>query len=208
MLGHLDKSTAAGGRRDYSCPARLRGVRSAAPANDPYAIGTGVTEAGGGPVTAASAECYHTVANIWNARLGRSSHVGLGGVTYSNPGTLVIPVGLRTFPVKGHEITGWYVYRAMVDSALLEAAFAPELAGRRISKTLYHEVGGFWLWTLNPHFDIRLSGNIGFAGEGTKDLARLANCNTAGPAGQGTPRVACDAEDVALKAEARFRARF
>ena len=28
MLGHFDRSSAAGGRRDYSCPARLRGVRN------------------------------------------------------------------------------------------------------------------------------------------------------------------------------------
>ena len=45
MLSHFDRSSAAGGRRDYSCPARLRGVRSGAPANNPYAIGTDVTEA-------------------------------------------------------------------------------------------------------------------------------------------------------------------
>ena len=28
MLAHFDRSSAAGGRRDYSCPARLRGVRT------------------------------------------------------------------------------------------------------------------------------------------------------------------------------------
>jgi hypothetical protein len=200
MLAHLDKSTTAGGTRDFSCPGRFRGARSAAPANNPYAIGTDVTEAGGGPTTAPSVECHHTVANVWNARVGRGSHVGLVA-TYSNPGTLVIPVGLRSFPLKGHEITGWYAYRAVVDTSLYEAAFAPE--GLRMSKGLYHEIGGFWFWTLNPHFDIRLSGNIGIPGEGTKDLARLADCN---------PRVAgiqsCEGEDLALKAEARFRARF
>jgi hypothetical protein len=74
MMAHLDRSSAAGGRRDYSCPARLRGVRQEAPANNPYAIGTAVTEAGGGRIRDASAECYHTVSNLWNARLGRASH--------------------------------------------------------------------------------------------------------------------------------------
>jgi hypothetical protein len=64
------------------------------------------------------------------------------------------------FPLKEHELTGWYVYRAMVDSTLLEVALAPELAGRRIGKSMYHEVGGFWLWSPNPHFDIRLTGLI------------------------------------------------
>ena len=46
---------------------------------------------------------------------------------YSNPGTLVASAGVRTFPLKGHEITGWYVYRAMTHSGLLETAFAPEI---------------------------------------------------------------------------------
>jgi hypothetical protein len=200
LMAHLDRSAALGGARDYSCPGRLAGLRGAATtASGPYAIGTGVTEAstGGG-----FAECSHTVANLWNERLGKSSHVGIT-VTYSNPGTLTFPVGLRVFPVKGHEITGWYVYRAMVDTTLLETALAPELAGRGIRKAQVHELGGFWMWTLNPHFDIRLMGTIGFAGGGYKDLARLADCN---------PRTAglqsCSGDDVALRGEARFRARF
>lgn len=143
--------------------------------------------------------------NLFNSRLGNISHVGLA-VSYSNPRTLGLPVGLRAFPLKEHEVTGWYVYRALVDSSLLEAAFAPEIAAGQISgigKGLYHEVGGFWMWTLNPHFDIRLSGNIGIPTGGTKDLGNLADCN---PSVAG--RQPCEAEDVALKAEARFRARF
>jgi hypothetical protein len=111
---------------------------------------------------------------------------------------LVIPVGLRVFPLKGHEITGWYVYRGLAKTQLLEIAFAPELAGRGISKTQYHELGGFWMWTLNPYFDIRLAANIAIPGEGYKDLGRLATCNT----------IQCTGNDVALSAEARFRARF
>ena len=100
--------------------------------------------------------------------------------------------------MQGHELAGWYIYRAMVDTSLLEVAFAPELAGRGISKTEYHEIGGSWQWALNPHFDIRLSGNIALPGEGYKDLARLATCGTR----------ACDGNDPALSAQARFRARF
>jgi hypothetical protein len=123
--------------------------------------------------------------------------------TYSNPGTLVIPVGIRTFPLKGHEITGWYVYRGMVDTSLLEIAFEPERGGRPIRKTQYHGVGGYWLWTLNPYFDIRLSGEIAIPGEGYKDIARLADCNPNAPGVQS-----CDGNDPALKGEARFRARF
>jgi hypothetical protein len=58
------------------------------------------------------------------------------------------------------------------------------------------------MWTLNPYFDIRLTGNIGIAAGGYRDLAHLANCNPSGPF------VRCDGNDVALKADLRFRARF
>ena len=205
MLGHFDRSSAAGGRRDYSCPARLRGVRNAAPANNPYAIGTDVTEAGGGPTNAASGECYHGVSNLWNSRLGRQSHVGIV-TTYSNPGTVMGSVGARTFPLKGHEITGFFTYRAVANNNLLEAAFAPEIqAGviRQIRKSLYYELGGFWMWTINPHFDIRVAGNVAKAADGSRDLAHLADCDPS-----PTVRRTCAAETVALRGDVRFRARF
>jgi hypothetical protein len=202
MLSHLDK-TAAAGTRDFSCPARFRGVASrlnGVPGN-PYAIGTQVTAATAG---GAFAECYHTVANLWNARLGRRSHQGIL-TTYSNPGTLLGSVGVRTFPLRGHEITGWYMYRGMVTANLLEEAFAPEIGNgtiRKIRETLYHEFGGFWMWTLNPHFDIRLAGSIGLADGATSDMARLADCDP------GPVRRPCEGQAVALRGEARFRARF
>jgi hypothetical protein len=204
MMGHFDRSSAAGGRRDYSCPARLRGVRRDAPANNPYAIGTDVTDAGGGRIQDASAECYHSVSNLFNSRLGNRSHAAIQ-TTYSNPGTIVGSAGMRTFPFKGHEITGWYVYRAVADSDLLEAAFAPEIqAGtiRKIRTALYHELGAFWMWTLNPHFDIRMAGNVAYAGDGSRDLARLADCDP------GTLRRTCQGETLALRGDVRFRARF
>jgi len=201
FFSHLDKSTAFGGTRDYSCPGRLRGVRRGAPANNPSAIGADALADGAG---GAVSQCYHPVGNVWNLNVGNESHPGLT-IPYSNPGTLLGVVGLKTFPVKGHEVTGWYVYRAFADSALVEAAFIrgtdPGFNGR-IRKTLYHEVGGFYQWTLNPYFDIRLAGNIGIPGEGTKDLGRLADCD---------PRSAfrsCQAENLALKGEVRFRTRF
>jgi hypothetical protein len=185
--------------RDYSCPARSQGLagRTQGVPGNPYAVGANVLGSGGG-----TTECSHSTSNVFNSRLGSPSHVGIV-TTYSNPGTLVIPVGVRTFPLKGHEITGWYVYRSMITTDLLEIAFAPELAGRSIRKTQYHGVGGFWLWTLNPHFDIRVSGEIAIPGEGYKDIARLADCNPNATGGQS-----CDGDDPALKAEARFRARF
>ena len=122
---HLDRSAAVGGTRNYSCPARARGLRGSFPANNPYAIGTFVLGSNAG---AGFAECAHSVSNLFNSRLGNISHVGLA-VSYSNPGTLVIPVGLRVFPLKEHEFTGWYVYRAMVDTTLLEDRLWPRTGG-------------------------------------------------------------------------------
>lgn len=204
FFAHLETSNAFA-LRDYSCPARAQNVRSQAPVGNPTAVGAEVLAGGVGAlsapgVSATATDCAHTTGNPFNDSLGNTSHRGIR-TTYSNPGSLVIPAGLRFLPLKGHEITGWYVYRAMVDTALLERAFAPEIQSGRIRgirKTQYHEVGGFWSWTLNPHFDIRLSGNIAIPGEGYKDLARLATCN-------GRP---CEGDDVALVGEARFRARF
>jgi hypothetical protein len=197
---HLDRSNAYAGR-DYACPARAQGVRQTVPASNPFAIGGLVL--GGSPPT--GGECNHTVANPFNQRLANRSHPGIF-TTYSNPGTLLLATGLRVFPVKGHEITGWYVYRGMATTKLLEAAFIrgtdPGFTGN-ISKAQYHELGGYYQWTLNPHFDIRLAGNIAIPGEGFKDLAQLADCN---------PNVAgiqsCKGNDPALVAELRFRARF
>jgi hypothetical protein len=203
-LAHLDK-TVSGGTRDFSCPARFSGVasRQNGVGGNPYAIGRLISQASGPSFS----ECYHGVASLWNRNLGRRMHQGLSVVTYSNPGTLLGSVGLRVFPARGHEITGWYVYKGMVTANLLEEAFAPEIGNgtiRKIRETLYHEFGGFWMWTLNPHFDIRFAGSIGLADGATKDMARLANC---APPGSTVPRP-CEAETVALRGEARFRARF
>jgi hypothetical protein len=163
-----------------------------------------LADGGGNTRTGAFAECAHTVSNIFNSRLGNTSHVAIN-VSYSNPGTLVIPVGLQVFPLKGHRINAWYTYRAILDSTLLETAFAPEIqAGviHHIRKPLYHDVGAYWMWTINPHFDIRLTGNMGFAAEGYRDLARLADCDP------GPGRRVCQGQGTAIRGEARFRARF
>ena len=187
--------------RDYSCPARAQGLtaRPQGVPGNPYAVGTQAIGAAG-----STYECSHSTSNVFNSRLGNTSHVGYVS-TYSNPGTLVVPVGLRLFPFQGHNLAGWLVYRAMVDSSLLEIAFAPELAGRSrgIRKTQYYGIGGQWVWTLNPHFDIRLAGEIAIPGDGYKDLARLADCNPSVPGVQS-----CAGNDPALKGEVRFRARF
>jgi hypothetical protein len=154
-------------------------------------------------------ECGHTVGSPFNDRIGDLSHLGLS-TPYSNPGTLVFPVGLRVFPLKGHEINGWYAYKGWLNSKALNVAFAPERAVRGIGgigTTQYHELGTSWLWTLNPNFDIRLAGDIAFAANAYHDLAHLANCNYGG-AGIYQTSILCRANEPALRAEVRFRGRF
>jgi hypothetical protein len=198
-FSQMDTSTNFAGR-DYSCPARLQGVRTGPnAASGPQAIGTQVFTSSTG------FECNHTVSNPFNQRIGNSSHQGLF-TTYSNPGTLMIAPGVKVTPLKGHEVVGYYVYRAMLKTDLLERAFVvgvdPGFTGK-IDKAQVHEFGGYWQWTLNPYFDIRLAGNAAFLGEGGKDLAQLSDCNTSVPGTQS-----CGGKNVALKGEARFRARF
>jgi len=237
-FAHLDTSNALSSR-DYACPARFQGlgVNPAAPGvavaanpgapgipgrsgtlvsatdptqvvngqRNPYATGIGVasTAPSGGFV-----ECAHTVTNPYNDRLGNTSHLGMNS-SYSNPGTLLLPVGIRVFPLKGYEMNAWYMYKAFVNTKLLEAAFAPELAirGGGIREHQYDEIGGSVLWTLNPNFDIRLAGNVSFAGGGSLDLAHLGNCNTGGGGAYGSS-ARCGGKDGALRGEVRFRARF
>jgi hypothetical protein len=172
---------------------------------NPYATGIGVTQA---TPAGGFGECAHTVTNPYNDRLGNTSHLGIESAL-SNPGTMVIPVGIRVFPVKGYEINAWYLYKAMVNTALLEAAFAPELAirGGGIRKHQYDEIGGSVLWTLNSNFDIRVAGNVTFAGGGSLDLAHLGNCNAGGGGAYGSS-ARCGGKSGALRGEVRFRARF
>jgi hypothetical protein len=197
---HLETSTNFAGR-DYACPARSQGTRTAAnAATGPLAIGTQVLGSGGGTF-----ECSHSVTNAFNQRLGLTSHLGIA-TPYSNPGTLVAAPGVKVYPLKGHELVGWYVYRQMLHTGLLERAFVvgidPGFTGK-FDKAQAHEVGGYWQWTLNPYFDIRLAGTMGFLGEGFKELARMSDCNLQQPGFQS-----CEGKSTALRAEARFRARF
>ena len=94
----------------------------------------------------------------------------------------------------------------MLHTGLLERAFVvgidPGFTGK-FSKAQNHEIGGYWQWTLNPYFDIRLSGNAALLGEGFKELAKMADCNLSQAGFQN-----CTGKTTALRAEARFRARF
>jgi len=173
---------------------------------NPYATGIGVA---GSTPAAGFVECSHGVSTPFNESFGNTSHLGIES-SLSNPGTLIIPAGIRIFPVKGYEINAWYIYKAMLDTTVLEAAFAPEIQARGLSgirKGMYQEIGGTILWTLNPHFDIRLAGNIAIPLGGYYDLAHLGNCN-AGGSGAYVGSARCGGNDLPLRGEVRFRARF
>jgi hypothetical protein len=118
----------------------------------------------------------------------------------------VVAPGVKVYPLKGHEVVGFYVYRAMLHTGLLERAFVvgidPGFTGK-FDKGQVHEIGGYWQWTLNPYFDIRLSGNAAILAEGFQDLAKLSDCNAELAGFQG-----CTGKTTALKGELRFRARF
>jgi len=205
---HLDFSTNFQ-KRDYHCPANLQGVRApgaaangAGPVGNLSAVGAAALAAGS--AAGSAFQCLHTTGNPFNDRVGNTSHPGIS-TTYANPGTFDIPIGVRVFPLKGHEITGWFVHRRIEKSGLLDRAFIvgtdPGFNGH-IRKAMLNEVGGFYQWTLNPYFDIRLAGTIGIPDGGYRDLGRLADCNPSGP------RQGCDGNDLALQGEARFRVRF
>jgi hypothetical protein len=177
-------------------------------AQNPYAVG--INALGGTPGVGMT-ECGHTVTSPFNDRLANTSHLGIN-TTLGNPGTGLGIVGIRVFPLKGYEFNGWYLYRTMLNTRALRAAFAPELAvrdpgSRDIRLGEYQEIGGSVLWTLNPNFDIRLSGNIAIPLGGYIDLAHLANCNP-GAAGAYATSHQCGGNDPALHGELRFRARF
>jgi hypothetical protein len=152
-------------------------------------------------------EFGHTVGNPFNDRIANLEHPGVN-TTYGNPGTLVIPAGLKIAPAKGHELVLAYIYRAMLETDIIE-----DVLGINVSKELYHEAHLVWEWTLSRHFDIRLSGSVLIPGGGVKDIAEnstatatsQAGATTGGVGGGGCP---CEGEDLAFKGQARFRARF
>jgi hypothetical protein len=139
-------------------------------------------------------------------RIGNTAHPGIL-TAYSNPGTLMIPVGVRIAPLKGHEITPYYLYLAFTDvSTLLQAAAdagTPVAPGRTLDASLYHELGLVYNWVINPHFDILVAGAMIIPSDGVHDIARTQDCS---PATVGLQP--CEGEDLALKAEVRFRGRF
>ena len=83
FFGHLDTATSIG-TRDIVTPARNPAV-------------------GGGGALFGGQEFGHTVGNPFNDRIGNFMHPGLN-ITYSNPGTLLIPAGVKIAPARGHEI--------------------------------------------------------------------------------------------------------
>ncbi len=139
----------------------------------------------------------HTTGNVFSDRLGNTAHAGIN-TAYSNPGTLLIPVGVHVAPLKDHSVSLWYMYVGLIDTAVLEAV-AP--AGTRISESLYHELDLAYTWAPSRHFDVRLSGAALIPSDGVKDIARAVAATPT----NGCP---CRGDDVALRGELRLRGQF
>jgi hypothetical protein len=141
-------------------------------------------------------EFMHTVGNPWGDRV---SPVNDLSTTYANAGVLLFAPGVKVFPLKGHELDVYYIYRRVMETEPLE-----ELSGvTSISKTMSHEVGFLYEWAPNPHFDIRLMGAMVIPSDGVKDIAAAQDCDFNTPGIQG-----CDGNDLALFGQVRFRGRF
>jgi hypothetical protein len=142
----------------------------------------------------------HTVGSPFSNTLGNATHAGIS-TAYSNPGTFLISAGARITPLKGHELIPYYLYVALTDVSTLRAALGP--VTDHIHTNMYHELGLLYTWTLNPHFDFRLSAQVLIPTSGVEDIARTVDCSPATVGFQS-----CEGEDVALRGEVRFRGRF
>jgi hypothetical protein len=141
-------------------------------------------------------EFMHSVGNPWHDRISPVADID---TTYANPGTLLLAPGVKIFPLKGHELDVYYIYRRVMESDPLE-----EVSGvTSVSKTMTHEIGMLYEWAPNPHFDIRLMGAVVIPSDGVKDLASAQDCDFDTPGVQS-----CDGNDLALYGQVRFRARF
>jgi hypothetical protein len=138
----------------------------------------------------------HSSGNPFANKIGNETHPGIN-TNYSNPGTLLIPAGVHIAPVKGHQVTVYYMYVGLMDVSTLRAD--PAIAGADIDATLYHEIDLAYTWVLNRHFDIRMAGTMMIPAEGAKDIARTQICRGGRP---------CQGEDIALNGEIRFRSLF
>jgi hypothetical protein len=140
-------------------------------------------------------EFLHSNSSPFNDRIGNT----LSGLdtTYSNPGTFTLTPGVKIFPVKGHELDLWYSYRAIMESALVEA----QINAANVDESMVHEFAAMYTWSINKNFDIRVVGNLSLLASGGQDIAETVVCNAATGA-------VCKGEDVALRGQVRFRARF
>jgi hypothetical protein len=141
-------------------------------------------------------EFMHTVGDPWHDRVHPVADID---TTYANPGTLLLAPGVKIFPLKGHELDIYYIYRRVMESDPLE-----ELSGvASVSKTMSHELGMLYEWAPNPHFDIRLMGAVVIPSDGIKDVASAQDCDFVTPGLQS-----CDGNDLAMYGQIRFRGRF
>ena len=150
-------------------------------------------------------------------RLGWNAHRDLQGGTsenaawtsnpFSNPGTLKVVAGVKVLPMEAHEVNVWYVYTAMLEPDLLNRAsegglpqYREAITGNAIdfSRSLFHEIGAEWTWSLNKHFQIGPRGFVVIPNQGAQDIASTVACGNQ----------PCKGEDIALMGAVQLRANF
>ena len=150
-------------------------------------------------------EFLHSVGNPWSNRPGNALHPDVDSA-YSNPGVLTIAPGVKIALAKAHKFDAYYIYRRVMDTALLEEQLRVQYPDRvvpNIDESMTHELAAVYTWKPSPWFDVRITGLMVIPGEGVKDIASVQNCNP-----DGVPFESCDGEDIALHGEVRLRARF
>jgi len=145
-------------------------------------------------------EFLHTVGGVFSDRAANTVS-GLD-TTYSNPGTLTLAPGVKIFPVKGHELDLFYVYRQVMESAPFEQDIVNRFGiTASVDEAMTHEFSALYTWTISKHFNIQAAGSVFLAASGAQDIAETQICNAA--TGE-----TCKGEDVGLRGSLRFRGQF
>jgi hypothetical protein len=145
-------------------------------------------------------EFLHTVGGVFSDRA--ANEVSGLDTTYSNPGTLTLVPGVKIFPVKGHELDLFYIYRQVMESAPFEQEVANRFGiSKSVDEAMTHEFSALYTWTISKHFNIQAAGSVFLAASGAQDIAETQICNEA--TGE-----TCKGEDVGFRGSLRFRGQF
>jgi hypothetical protein len=169
------------------------------------------------PIAGSRGSGFKGSSQVFMPQLGENAHADVQGGTsdnpawannpLSNPGTLKVLAGVKIAPMPAHEVNVWYVYTAMMEPDLLNSAseaglpqYREAITGNPIdfSRSLFHEIGAQWVWSLNKHFQIIPVGLAVIPNQGAQDIASTVACGNQ----------PCEGEDVAIVGAVQLRAIF